>query len=115
MSGVSPLFERFGARRGALSGLGAVLSFALASYTSVFASNAYATTNELDNDYFSFVIGELSGRGFPCSSGDMGHILYEDDLVAILEIVCESSESYEIIDIYNMEDIIIQSKEKTTE
>ncbi len=70
-------------------------------------TNAYAKTNELENDYFSYVLEEIISHDFPCTSGDMGHILYEDDLIAVLEVVCDSGESYEIIDIYDMEKLII--------
>ncbi len=115
MSGDRPVMERFNLHRRAFRGSCAIISFALIFCIVLLAANAYATTNELDNDYFSFVVGEIINRGFPCSSGDIGHFLYEDDLVAVLEVVCESGESYEIIDIYNLENIIIEPIEKITE
>lgn len=96
-----------------LNVLCAIVSFVLSLYAIVSTNSANATTNELDNDYFSFVVDEIVTSGLPCSAGQMGHILYEDQFVAILEIACESGESYEIIDFYNMENIIIEPVETT--
>ncbi len=92
-----------------------IFSCALSTGFMVLATNANATTNELEIDYFSFVVNEIIEQGFPCSAGDIGHILYEDDLVAVLEVSCESGESYEIIDLYNMEDVIVEPIENISE
>ncbi len=106
MSGDKCAIERLGFSRGAFRSL--CLLIALVSYSiEIAATNAYAKTNELENDYFSYVLEEIISHDFPCTSGDMRHILYEDDLIAVLEVVCDSGESYEIIDIYDMEKLII--------
>ena len=108
MSGDRCVIERLGFSRRAFRPLCLVISLVSYSNTEIAATNAYAKTNELENDYFSFIVEDIISHGFPCTSGNMGHILYEDDLIAVLEVVCESGESYEIIDIYDMEDIIIK-------
>ena len=106
MSGDKCMIERLGFSRRAFRSL--CLLIALVSYSiEIAATNAYAKTNELENDYFSYVLEEIISHDFPCTAGDMGHILYEDDLIAVLEVVCDSGESYEIIDIYDMEKLII--------
>ena len=115
MSGDRPVIGRFSLHRRAFRGICAIISFALSFYIVLFPTNAYATTNELDDDYFSLVVEEIRSRGLPCSSGDIGHILYEDDLVTVLEVVCESGESYEIIDIYNIENIVIEPIKRISE
>jgi hypothetical protein len=107
MPGDRCVIERLGFSRRAFRPLCLVISLASYSNIEIAATNAYAKINELENDYFSYVLEEILSHGFPCTSGDMGHILYEDDLIAVLEVVCESGESYEIIDIYDMEKFII--------
>lgn len=91
-----------------------IISFALSAGSMVWANNAGATTIEVDQEYFAYVVKEIMDRGWPCSTGESGHILYEDDLVTVLEVMCESGESYEIIDVYTLEDIVIEPTVTTT-
>lgn len=115
MSGDRPLAERSRIYVRPFNGLRAAISSALSIYTLLFPAAVHAAANELDNDYFALVVEEILDRGFPCSSGDIGHILYEDDLVAVIEVVCESGQIYEIIDIYNLESVIIEPIERMTD
>jgi hypothetical protein len=91
-----------------------IISIALGIGVLVWANDAVATTNEVDQEYFDFVVKEITDRGWPCSAGESGHILYEDDLVTVLEVTCESGAMYEIIDVYSMESIVIEPMETIT-
>jgi len=66
-----------------------------------------ATENELDFDFLAFAGESIVAQGFDCSDAEMGHTLYEDDVVAVLQISCSDGERYEVIDVPVAEDLIV--------
>ena len=66
-----------------------------------------ADENELDFDFLGFVGESIVAQGFVCLSANMGHTLYEDEVVAVLEISCSGGEGYEVIDVPMVEDLIV--------
>ncbi len=88
-------------RRGLAVGIFAGISAAIG------VTQAIAVENELDFDFLGFVGESIVAQGFDCSDAEMGHMLYEDDVVAVLQVSCRGGESYEVIDVPVADDLIV--------
>ncbi len=86
----------------------AVAAFVFASIAvTIGVTELAASENELDFDFLAFAGESIVAQGFDCSDAEMGHTLYEDDVVAVLQIFCSGGERYEVIDVPVAEDLIV--------